>query len=158
MIFRGLLMILMGVFLVGCASTRQPSDMSRLQINVAQLEKKLEEKDQEISELKDQVQDLSSQVDNMPSTNVGSSKTTTSSVTSTTTSTKDDDRIIRVSASAEEIQRALKNAGFYDGVIDGKMGSRSQKAVADFQKDHGLKNDGIVGKKTWIELKKYLAQ
>jgi len=48
-----------------------------------------------------------------------------------------------------EIQTALKNAGFYSGNIDGKIGPKSKKAIDDFQKANGLKVDGKVGPKTW---------
>jgi len=55
-----------------------------------------------------------------------------------------------------EIQTALKNAGFYAGEIDGKIGKMSKKAIEDFQQAKGLKADGKVGSKTWVELSKYL--
>ncbi|HQP10627.1 MAG TPA: peptidoglycan-binding domain-containing protein, partial [Candidatus Omnitrophota bacterium] len=64
--------------------------------------------------------------------------------------------ILRVPVSAEEVQQALKGAGYYDGAIDGKLGSGSQRAIKAFQKDHGLESDGIVGQKTWAELKNYV--
>ncbi|WP_166970279.1 peptidoglycan-binding domain-containing protein [Brevibacterium atlanticum] len=35
---------------------------------------------------------------------------------------------------------------------DGVFGSKTEKAVRDFQKKHGLSVDGIVGKKTWCAL------
>ena len=55
-----------------------------------------------------------------------------------------------------EIQTALKNAGFYAGNIDGKIGPKSKKAIEDFQSANGLKVDGKVGSKTWEALGKYL--
>lgn len=58
--------------------------------------------------------------------------------------------------SATEIQTALKNAGFYSGEIDGKIGRMSRKAIEDFQQANSLKVDGKVGPKTWEVLKKYL--
>lgn len=57
-----------------------------------------------------------------------------------------------------DIQKALKNAGFYSGAIDGKVGPRTKNAILEFQKAKGLKADGKVGPKTWVELEKYLAQ
>lgn len=57
---------------------------------------------------------------------------------------------------AEEIQTALKNAGYYAGAIDGKLGPRSKKAIENFQKDNGLVVDGKVGPKTWAKLQPYL--
>lgn len=58
----------------------------------------------------------------------------------------------------KDIQRALKNAGFDVGTIDGKIGPKTKKAVEDFQKSKGLKADGKVGPKTWAELEKYLVR
>jgi len=55
-----------------------------------------------------------------------------------------------------EIQTALKNANFYIGAIDGKIGSMTKKAIEEFQKANGLKADGKVGLKTWAILSKYL--
>ena len=57
---------------------------------------------------------------------------------------------------ANEIQTALKNAGFYNGNVDGKIGPKSKKAIEDFQKANNLKADGKVGPKTWEALSKYL--
>jgi peptidoglycan hydrolase-like protein with peptidoglycan-binding domain len=58
----------------------------------------------------------------------------------------------------KDIQTALKNAGFYAGAIDGKLGPKTKKAIETFQKSKGLKADGKVGPKTWAELEKYLKQ
>lgn len=57
-----------------------------------------------------------------------------------------------------DIQRALKNAGFYTGAIDGKIGPRTKNAIMEFQKAKALVPDGKVGPKTWAELEKYLTQ
>ena len=54
-----------------------------------------------------------------------------------------------------EIQTALKNAGFYMGNIDGKIGPKSKRAIEEFQKAHNLKVDGKVGPKTWEAMNKY---
>ena len=54
-----------------------------------------------------------------------------------------------------EIQTALKNAGFYAGNVDGKIGPKSKKAIEDFQRANGLKVDGKVGPKTWEAMSKY---
>ncbi|HRZ13908.1 MAG TPA: peptidoglycan-binding domain-containing protein [Candidatus Omnitrophota bacterium] len=59
---------------------------------------------------------------------------------------------------AGEIQTALKNAGFFKGVIDGKIGSQTKEAVRKFQEANGLNPDGNVGSKTWALLSKYLKQ
>jgi len=57
---------------------------------------------------------------------------------------------------AQEIQTALKNAGFYSGAIDGKSGPMTKKAIEEFQKANGLKADGKVGTKTWSILSNHL--
>ena len=56
----------------------------------------------------------------------------------------------------KDIQTALKAANFYTGNIDGKIGPKTKRAIMEFQKAKGLKADGKVGSKTWIELEKYL--
>lgn len=56
----------------------------------------------------------------------------------------------------QEIQTALKNAGYYTGAIDGKKGPMTKKAIENFQKANSLKADGKVGPKTWDALNKYL--
>ncbi|MDI6758389.1 MAG: peptidoglycan-binding protein [Candidatus Omnitrophota bacterium] len=52
----------------------------------------------------------------------------------------------------EEIQRILKDAHFDPGPADGVMGSRTRKAIRDFQKEKGLWPSGKVDSKTWLEL------
>ncbi len=58
--------------------------------------------------------------------------------------------------SAQDIQQALKNAGLYDGEIDGKVGPKTNKAIEEFQAKNNLKADGKVGRKTWEKMKEYL--
>lgn len=48
-----------------------------------------------------------------------------------------------------DIQKFLKQEGFYEGAIDGTFGSESQVAVKKFQEQANLPTDGIVGAKTW---------
>ena len=59
---------------------------------------------------------------------------------------------------AKTIQLALKQAGYYGGNVDGKVGPVTQKAIEDFQRAKGLKADGKVGPRTWAELAKYLPE
>ena len=56
----------------------------------------------------------------------------------------------------QDIQTALKNAGFYAGTVDGKIGPVTKKAIEAFQNANGLQADGKVGPKTWAALSKYL--
>lgn len=48
----------------------------------------------------------------------------------------------------KNIQKKLKEFGFYSGNIDGIFGSQTKNAVMNFQRQKGLKVDGIVGAKT----------
>ena len=52
----------------------------------------------------------------------------------------------------EEMQKLLKEAHFDPGPADGVMGSRTRKAIRDFQKQKGLWPNGKVDSKTWLEL------
>ena len=47
-----------------------------------------------------------------------------------------------------QIQRALKNQGFYNGSVDGIYGSLTESAVRQFQASKGLSVDGICGTDT----------
>ena len=47
-----------------------------------------------------------------------------------------------------EMQRKLKNWGYYDGSVDGIFGSGTRKAVEYFQRTNGLTPDGVVGRAT----------
>lgn len=60
-----------------------------------------------------------------------------------------------VSPSNREIQQALKNAGFYQGTVDGKIGPVTRQAISEFQRVNGLNPDGVVGKQTWSKLSAY---
>lgn len=50
------------------------------------------------------------------------------------------------------IQKALRNKGYYEGSIDGKFGNATLAAVKDFQSVNKLTSDGACGKKTLTAL------
>ena len=52
----------------------------------------------------------------------------------------------------KEVQRRLKNWGYYSGAVDGIFGAATKKAVVRFQQKNGLTADGIVGKATYKAL------
>ncbi len=59
--------------------------------------------------------------------------------------------ISRYGSSGEEvkqIQKKLKEWGYYDGNVDGIYGSKTFSAVKKFQAKNGLTDDGIAGEKT----------
>jgi len=52
----------------------------------------------------------------------------------------------------EVVQEKLKSLGSNPGTIDKKFGGNTLRAVKDFQKKSGLKDDGLVGKDTYAVL------
>ncbi len=54
-----------------------------------------------------------------------------------------------VQGEVKELQAFLKEKGFYQGEPTGSFDADTAKAVRAFQKDNGLKVDGIVGQQTW---------
>ena len=140
-IFAGL------VFLTGCATTRG-SQTTQMQMRVSELEKELEDKNEEIKELNYQIKDLSYELDKGKSRKVV--------IESSGIMTEDNGQIIRVPVGADQVQLALKNAGYYEGTVDGKVGTKTKKAISAFQKDNNLKADGVVGRQTWSALKSHL--
>ena len=61
-------------------------------------------------------------------------------------------------ANPTEIQKALTEAGFYKGTIDGVIGKKTRAAIRAFQTQNGLTADGVCGTKTWEKLKTYLEE
>lgn len=52
----------------------------------------------------------------------------------------------------KEMQRRLKQWGYYQGSVDGVFGAKTKAAVIAFQKNNGLTADGVVGKATYKAL------
>ncbi len=50
------------------------------------------------------------------------------------------------------VQKRLKELGYYRSNIDGKMGRDTVSALKEFQKAHGLEDDGVAGKATYAIL------
>lgn len=51
-----------------------------------------------------------------------------------------------------EVQRRLKEWGYYNGAVDGVFGSGTREAVKKFQAKNGLTADGVVGLATYQAL------
>ena len=132
--------------LAGCATTRKEAAGDPLQTRITQLEEQLQQKDEELNDLKDQVQSLSEDV----------KKKDSSKRSGGFEASDKKDGILRVDVNPDQVQLALKNAGYYNGPVDGKLGEKTKKAIAEFQKAHNLNADGVIGKKTWNTLKTYL--
>jgi len=47
-----------------------------------------------------------------------------------------------------QVQRKLRQWGYYDGAVDGVFGQETYEAVVDFQRKNGLAADGVAGEKT----------
>ena len=62
---------------------------------------------------------------------------------------------IRVPVPVRTVQAALKEAGFYRGNVDGKVGRQTISAITEFQRSQGIKADGICGRQTWNLLAPY---
>lgn len=52
----------------------------------------------------------------------------------------------------KEVQRRLKEWGYYSGAVDGIYGKQTVEAVKAFQRKNGLTPDGIAGKSTYAAL------
>ena len=156
------LRLIFGIVLVGClagcATTQSPTAVNQLQIKVAQMEHQLNQRTEDIAEIKYAVEGLTSSVEGLTDS-VASLNEFSNAIGAAIPKVPEASgfgQILRVSVLPQEVQRALKNSGHYKGDIDGNLGSGSQRAIRAFQEEHDMKSDGIVGKKTWAELKKYL--
>lgn len=58
----------------------------------------------------------------------------------------------------KELQSKLAQLGYGVGTVDGKFGSKTEAAIRSFQKDHGLRVDGLAGTQTIKELKSLTGQ
>ena len=129
---RILLLGLVVVFVVslsGCSTTRKSKDL-------------------EIQGLRNQVSVLESQP--------AKDEETSSSEQFLSKSSEESAESVTKLLDEKQIQTALKNAGYYEGAIDGKLGKKTRRAVRDFQKANNLSVDGKVGKITWGVLRYYL--
>ncbi|MBI3601974.1 MAG: peptidoglycan-binding protein [Candidatus Omnitrophica bacterium] len=159
MILRLLLGMIFLAVTAGCATTRVKTEQEQLQSRVTALEKKAEEKDSEIVDLQYQVKDLSGKVSTKDTADTSVADDTEALAASKTSSHKTSaNDIIRVDVSVKNVQTALKNAGVYSGKIDGKAGSATKEAIIEFQQEHHLTADGVLGRKTWGLLKSYLKE
>jgi outer membrane murein-binding lipoprotein Lpp len=128
-----------GIFVLsGCSMMNKSDALSNqgLRNKVSALETQLKEKEDEINSLKDASVKSSEEVN----ANVNMNAVSEASP----------------SANPEQIQTALKNAGYYQGAVDGKLGKKTRRGVREFQKANNLSVDGKVGKNTWEVLKTYL--
>ncbi|ADY57565.1 spore cortex-lytic enzyme [Syntrophobotulus glycolicus DSM 8271] len=65
------------------------------------------------------------------------------------------DTVLKEGSSGQEVkslQKKLSQLGYSVGAIDGKFGSATEQALKRFQKNRGIKTDGIFGDETAKEL------
>ncbi|MFH1690978.1 MAG: peptidoglycan-binding domain-containing protein [Candidatus Omnitrophota bacterium] len=154
--YQYLLFLPLTFFIAGCAS--DPQKIDGLEAKIKILENKIysiEKKDdsQELKELGKRVDTLEQNyyalktkaaqkpaIESMPNSRESEPKNTS----------------LDQSPSLEEIQKSLKNAGFYSEEVDGKFGPKTKEAIEFFQAANGLKVDGKVGPVTWEQLKVFL--
>lgn len=139
-VFSGLAAI---IFLSGCVSVVRKHDdleVQGLKNQVSALHQQIQYKDDEINSLKNSQNTLSA-VDRLNFAGTGEKHVA---------------REVKSRPNAKQIQVCLKNAGYYSGAIDGKIGRQTREAIREFQKANNLKVDGKVGKKTWKLLSKHL--
>ena len=137
----------MTLMLGGCASGGGRADVSRLQSQIGML-------DERVSQL-ERSRDLVT-ISALPSEPVAQAATAVPALSPRAGKASSESSVhVGLKPSGRDIQQALKNAGFYQGTVDGKVGPKTRDAVKEFQRVHGLKDDGVVGKVTWTKLSAY---
>jgi murein L,D-transpeptidase YcbB/YkuD len=126
----------------GCATVRSSrTPIIDPKVRVQQLEEELRQKDLEILALKEEMAKSVSSYAAPSSPSTGEVFIASS---------------LQSSVSLKSIKIALKNAGFYTGTVDREPDPKLKNAIRAFQKARGLKADGVVGKKTWAALSRYV--
>jgi peptidoglycan hydrolase-like protein with peptidoglycan-binding domain len=132
------LLVVFAVSLVGCASMgtvkQKDLEIQGLRNQVSALETQSQSKDQEINNLREALAKADEQA--KPAMVQSGTEKRFSSL--------------------KDIQVALKNAGFYQGNIDGRIGRQTREAIKAFQKANNLKANGKLNKRTRAALMEYL--
>ena len=149
------------ILLAGCAGIE---DMRATQLRVISLESQFQRQDAAVKSLSEKQQNLELKVqENQEKTeatlkeNRVKLEETQNKINGQTRKFREEKTVMKV-PNASQIQIALKNAKFYNGDIDGKIGSRTKEAIREFQKANQLNADGVVGSETWEILGKYLEE
>jgi peptidoglycan hydrolase-like protein with peptidoglycan-binding domain len=155
---RFLMVAVLALVLSGCATTSKTSPVNQLQVQVTEMQQRMEDQEKEIVDLKYEVKEMTGKTTDEEA-DASSTAAVKAPAVVNAGSVKSESKnldIIKVGVSGRELQKALKGAGVYEGKVDGKIGAMTKAAVVEFQKAHSLKADGVVGQKTWNELKAYL--
>lgn len=148
---RALVLVAAGFLLSGCAGTQARQDLARLQSQVGMLEERVTQ----LERTPPSGQFSGAALPVEPSMDSGSTTFGGGALSPTPVKKKSSGASASLKPTTREIQQALKNAGFYQGPVDGKTGPVTREAVKEFQRVHGLTDDGVVGKQTWTKLKAY---
>ena len=149
---EGFVIMAIGVGLVsGCAGQRSAQTLNRLQSDVTLL-------DQRVGQLERASVTPSSATAWPTDSQASSSSSKELAAPSAVSSANPSSATASIKPTTKEIQQALKNAGVYQGKVDGRFGPRTREAIRAFQRTSGLKVDGLVGKQTWAKLSPYLTQ
>ncbi|MCG8430672.1 MAG: peptidoglycan-binding protein [Candidatus Omnitrophica bacterium] len=128
----------------GCATTRRrgpdTSQVEQLRNEITMLEIELQDRNEQLNNLRDEL--------------TMEQRRQRVSVPAAAPAVKKPGKFLK--PDTKDIQMALLSAGFNPGIIDGKMGKKTRRAVRAFQKANGLKVDGKVGPRTWAVLGPYL--
>lgn len=148
-LFKILFCLSLVLSLAGCATSRKETldiKTQPLEMKVRQLERDAQQKDRKIYELESELELARSELNKVTRAKIYPERKIVAAK----------EGVIASKATPKRIQIALTKAGFYKGPIDGKIGKNTKNAVKEFQRKKGLEADGVVGKKTWAELGKYL--
>ncbi|MBL7130110.1 MAG: peptidoglycan-binding protein [Candidatus Omnitrophica bacterium] len=138
-LLQGICCLALGLLISGCATIDNSQDLE-----IQQLRGRIDFLEEEVRKERDENLLLSEEL--------SEARLTAEELVSQ----EDIERIVVKIPTATQIQTALKNAGFYQGKIDGVIGPKTKEAIRNFQKAKGLSPDGTVGSKTWDNLAEYL--
>ncbi len=154
LIRTSLLISFLGIFFVGttgCARQKKVSKINALESQIGVITEELARLDQSIQEIRGTAAQAQT----------GGQQESTGASSPAASSAGAGSPVYRTPSGFElpsaNIQAALKNAGYYHGNVDGKIGHQTKEAVRAFQRDHDLEGDGVVGRRTWDKLKTYLS-
>lgn len=132
----------------GCARQKKVSRMNTLESQIGVITEELARLDQSVQEIRGVIQAQPAGQQGISAPFAPSSSSAASPIYRTPSGFE---------LPSINIQTALKNAGYYRGNVDGKIGPQTKEAVRAFQRDNDLEADGVVGRRTWDKLKVYLS-
>lgn len=157
---KRLSLIVCCLVLSGCATTQRSAntDLQGMQGRIVFLEDEMSAKDLEIGSIRSELRQLKQDcVKKNDSAEIYSKRKNDETISISKINNDAFGDIVRVDdVSANQVQLALKNAGFYQGPVDGKIGTKTKEGIKAFQKANNLSADGVVGRGTWVKLKNYL--